>query len=185
MARVYVVLDVKELMEIENVVKKHEAKLKGLAKKHEFNYGDIFNGDGVPEIKGKLKCCGKVGDEVDLIKHHQAEYEKAVKELDEMRKSKPLEPTNTAFVTFKSLTNTTLFVQSTKPLDFLTTDVTMAPPPNDIYWENLMYDPTMLMARKFLITVLMTLLLIFWPSDQEIIKNDDNNNSNTENMNKN
>lgn len=38
----------------------------------------------------------------------------------------------------------------------------MAPPAGDIYWEHLMFDPTLLKCRKFLISILMSMLLVFW-----------------------
>ena len=160
-SNVVVIPDVAELIFIEKRIKFHEAKLKKIATAHDLRFEDIHNDDNIPEVMGRTECYGFCGESVNVIAYHKEWYNSLITSFNQHQETE-LKPTPTAFVTFNTLNAATSFVQSTRSLEMIQCEVTMAPRPEDIFWENLPLHSNQLIERRVCITFSMAMLLIFW-----------------------
>eukprot|EP00485_Elphidium_margaritaceum_P003238 CAMPEP_0202690086 /NCGR_PEP_ID=MMETSP1385-20130828/5203_1 /ASSEMBLY_ACC=CAM_ASM_000861 /TAXON_ID=933848 /ORGANISM="Elphidium margaritaceum" /LENGTH=921 /DNA_ID=CAMNT_0049345315 /DNA_START=42 /DNA_END=2807 /DNA_ORIENTATION=+ len=160
-ARVTIIPNCNELLQIRSAIRFHSKSLRSLSRKHAFDLRDLYDDSKLPTIYEGSHCCGCCGEDVNVITYHRTHRDALVAKFRKQR-AQGLASTPTAFVTFSCLKAASIAISCPIRFGVSNLRIAKAPYPNDIFWENLKYGTNELMPNNLVVAVAMFFLLIFW-----------------------
>lgn len=157
--KIYIIPDVRELVEIQQYIIHHENELNIIYKKH-FNDAYDVNIDELVVMEGS-KCFGCCGSKIDIVQYHK-QCIKVLQKTFQRTKTKGLKKTPTAFVKFKTIKAQCICISTPIKFGLKELRIEKAPYFQDLIWSNLRYSSSDLMMNNIFVSFLFALLLVFW-----------------------